>query len=221
MKKIAILPMGSTEYHECLPLETDWLVAQALAGGIVKKLPKMQIQILPVIKKSPLTSTRDQPGSVSQTPEKFMKEAYTIAKRTNAKTIYFLPGHMGRIMNACMNIIGEKICDSLHKDVFILDYTGAIPKNMLKQKKTVEHAGESEVSLMLVIAPRTVSSKYKKQPACYPKPGPHCVFSAFHAGHKGKLRWWGEPSLASVEKGRKIFDAITTQFAKVIKVTAK
>ena len=93
--------------------------------------------------------------------------------------------------------------------VAVLDggtFAGKLREEGILESKMELHAGESETSRMLAIAPETVHMELAVD--CVPAvPRPYLSYgSIFRASPSGV---WGTPSLASAKKGEKIFSRYT------------
>ena len=218
----SILPIGSIETHHSLPLETDTIIAEELSSLIKEKLKDIDITILPSIKESPIRSTSESPGAVNKKPEDFINSVLDSARDCRTKSLFILSGHWGNQLKASLIIAGGRIQDELKIDVYILDYLKAVPKEILESEHPeIEHAGETEISIMLALHPEAVKNTYKELKPNYPEQKSKYIYGAFTKNDLKTLQYWGEPSKASAEKGKliieKVIDALSDTIRKKVK----
>lgn len=204
---IAILPIGSTEQHgPHLPIATDYLIASAFGEKIAKKLGAFLLPALPI---STCLEHRGKKGSVWIKPATFMNTVTDIVKclkDQGFKKIVFLNCHGGNF--SLGPAVRELNASNPDMKVIILDFEKFFPQML--EKKLLEckdnlHACEYETSLMLYLHSQLV--RKEKIEDCIPSISREYLNydSIFKYSKNGV---WGMPSLASAEKGEKIFNLI-------------
>ncbi len=156
---LAILPVGSIEQHgPHLPVMTDWAIGteiskrvQALTGGF----------LIPTL---PISTCREQmgkKGSVWMEPTTFYDMMIDIAmslKTQGFKKILIIQAHGGIFM---MTPVVRDLNAKHNPDLMVFNYDLMTVSPLCLREGILEdseeiHAGESETSQMLVIAPETV-----------------------------------------------------------------
>ena len=202
---LAIIPIGSIEQHgPHLPVMTDWAIAEEL-GRRVQKL--MGGFLLPAL---PISTCREQmgkKGSVWMEPPTFyqmMNDIIMSLKTQGFKRIALLPCHGGIfIMTPLVRDLNAKYNPDLMVAVASIDhYYGRLHAEGFYEADGELHAGEVETSQMLATHPETVHME--RAVDCVPDvPRPYLSYgSIFRATESGV---WGTPTLASAQKGEKIF----------------
>lgn len=203
--ELAILPVGSVEQHgPHLPVMTDWAIAAELGRRVAEK---MNAFLLPAL---PISTCREQmgkKGSVWMEPVTFyqmMNDIILSLKTQGFKKVGILQCHGGVfIMTPLVRDLNAKY----NPDLMVVNIDTCYFSSTLHTEGIIEaqdelHAGESETSQMLAVAPETVhmdrAVDYVPTIA-----RPYLSYgSIFRASPSGV---WGEPSKASAEKGEKVF----------------
>ena len=204
---IAILPIGSTEQHgPHLPIATDYLIASAFGEKIAQSLGAFLLPALPI---STCLEHRGKKGSVWIRPATFMNVITDIViclKDQGFKKIVLLNCHGGNF--ALGPAVRELNASNPDMKVIILDFEKFLPQML--EKKLLEsrdnlHACEYETSLILYLHSELVGKE--KIEDCIPSVSREYLNYApiFKYSKNGV---WGMPSLASAEKGEKIFNLI-------------
>lgn len=204
----AVLPIGSIEQHgPHLPVTTDFLIADAIGREIADRLNAFLIPTLPV---SNCREHMGKKGSVWMDPDTFYRMFLDIMnslKEQGFKKVVVYEGHGGiftltsaiRQTNATNNpdFMVYRIND--HSTLGKLHETGIL------QEKNGIHANEYETSLMLYLHSELV--KTDRIVDCVPDV-PRAYFNYGSIFRYSPAGIWGEPSLATAEKGKIIFDTI-------------
>ncbi|EAR49654.1 hypothetical protein OG2516_17965 [Oceanicola granulosus HTCC2516] len=201
---VAILPVGSFEQHgPHLPLDTDNRIAEAMALETARRSVGM---VLPVLNVGYAWVWRGKPGTLTFRFETYMAIIRDIAESLSGwgiKAVYVLSGH-GSNPQPVKHAIREHIHG--HYDIGVLNgiYSGL--GEMLEECDSRPwhndiHAEEIETSLMLAIAPELVrmdraAADYPPVPAEYGK-------SELSMGQLMESGVFGDPTVASAEKGRR------------------
>ena len=212
---IAILPIGSTEQHgPHLPIATDYLIASALSEKIAQSLGAFLLPALPI---STCLEHRGKKGSVWIKPVTFMNVVADIAKCLKDQgfnKIVFLNCHGGNF--ALGPAVRELNASNPDIKVIILDFEKFLPQML--EKKLLEckdnlHACEYETSLILYLHSELVR-KEKIEDSVPSVTREYLNYdSIFKYSSNGV---WGRPSLATAEKGEKIFNYMVSGGADYI-----
>jgi len=212
-----ILPVGSTEQHgPHLPVHTDTIIAERLS----EKLAEITDAVLfPVIPYSTCREHSGVKGSVYMNADTFYKMMWDICEcfeDQGFKRIIIIQGHGGIfIMTPFVRDFNAK-----HTNIKIIrpDYD-FIPNswNGILESHGL-HSDESETSLMLYLCEELV--KKERFHDCTPDVLPSMlnIGSVFNYSPTGV---WGKPSLATKEKGKKIFNVIIENYLANIKEAEK
>jgi len=222
IKKVTILPIGSTEYHGGhLPLETDWLIAKALSERIKEQLTdSIKVFLLPIIKKAPLSASKLSPGSVYETPQKLIKNILKAAKNCNTDKLFLLSGHWGGTMKSTLTLAALEVYNKYKIDVYIVDIFSAIPLDKMEQRY-FGHADELETSMILYLHPEKVKAIYKKHKFIPPQKKTKHIHYLFAKDSEWHISYWGEPALATKKKGEIIVKTMVESLANAIQECTK
>lgn len=207
-QEIAIIPVGSIEQHgPQLPVMTDWAIATYLGERIAARLDAFMIPALPI---STCREHMGKRGSVwmeATTFYQMMTDVVLSLKTQGFKKVVILQCHGGIfIMTPLVRDLNARHNPDLM--VALIDFGNALRsgdcEDDIFETKGELHAGESETSMILHIAPETVHMDravdfIPKEPRPYLSYG--SIFRASPAGI------WGHPSKATAEKGRRVLDA--------------
>jgi creatinine amidohydrolase len=203
-QEIAIIPVGSIEQHgPHLPVMTDWAIASWLGENISRRLDAFAIPALPI---STCREHMGKRGSVWMEPTTFyqmMTDIILSLKTQGFKKVVILQCHGGIfIMPPLVRDLNARHNPDLM--VALVDFgSGLGPRT--RERGIFEvmgelHAGESETSMILHIAPETVHMD-RAVDFIPDIPRPYLGYaSIFRASPTGV---WGYPSYATAEKGKK------------------
>jgi creatinine amidohydrolase len=210
-----IVPIGaaSKEHGHHLPMKTDWLLARALAEGIAARLP---VLIAPIVPFGYYPVFRTYPGSQHLSADTFVRLLTELLEGLidqGAKRIAIVntgvstEGPAGLATRGVLERRGIKI------GVADIRRLGRKADRLLKQQFG-GHADERETSVLLAIAPDLVRidlarPDYGKEPP----PGIFATPTTMQSTDAGAADYsetgaFGDPTLASAEKGRVILDAM-------------
>ena len=203
--ELAIIPVGSLEQHgPHLPIMTDWAIASELGKRVAEKMNAFLLPALPI---STCREHMGKKGSVWMEPTTFyqmMTDIILSLKTQGFKKVAILQCHGGIFV---MTPLVRDLNAKYNPELMVAVVDGMSFSVKLLQEGIIEssgelHAGESETSRMLAIAPETVHME--RAVDCVPEvPRPYLSYgSIFRASESGV---WGTPSLASAKKGEKIF----------------
>lgn len=210
-----ILPIGaaSKEHGHHLPMKTDWLLARALAEGIAARLP---VLIAPTVPFGHYPVFRAYPGSQHLSADTFVRLLTELlegfigqgARRIAVvNTGVSTEGPVGLATRGILERHGVKI------GVADIRRLGRRADHLLQQKFG-SHADERETSVMLAIAPALVRMDLARTD--YGKESPAGVFATPvtmqsidpGAADYSETGAFGDPTLASTDKGQAILDAM-------------
>jgi len=200
----AIIPIGSVEQHGShLPVGTDCFIITELSRRVAGKINAYLLPVLPI---STCYEHKGRKGSVWMRPNTFYQMLQDIILCLNGQgfnKIIVMPGHGGIFVAA--PAIRE--LNALHDNLQVIKVE--FPTNEFSDKitecKDDIHAGEKETSCMLYLMEEYVKNDLAKQndfiPDC-----PRDFLNYSSLLRLSKTGVWGKPSLASKEKGKKLFD---------------
>jgi len=207
--ELAIIPVGSLEQHgPHLPVMTDWAIAAELGQRVAAKMGAFLVPALPV---STCREQMGKKGSVWMEPMTFyqmMMDIILSLKTQGFKKVGILQCHGGIFV---MTPLVRDLNARHNPDLMVAVVDSVAYGAPLRQAGILEspaelHAGESETSRVLAIAPETVHMD--KAVNFVPEvPRPYLSYgSIFRASPTGV---WGDATLATAEKGEKVFSLCT------------
>ncbi len=221
-----IVPIGarSKEHGHHLPMQTDYLLARALADGVAAELP---VLIAPVVDFGYYPAFLAYPGSQHLKAETFialLEELIDRLIRQGAAEVFII--NTGVSTEGPVQIAARNIFSSHAKAVAVADIRrlGRQTDALLTQKLG-GHGDEHETSLMLAIAPGLVDMTKARTDYGHMLQQPENVFyrpaefsgdpaSGHHYSATGVR---GDPTLATAEKGRAILAAMTADLVSGIR----
>ena len=207
--ELAIIPVGSLEQHgPHLPVMTDWAIAAELGKRVAEKMGAFLVPALPI---STCREQMGKKGSVWMEPMTFyqmMNDIILSLKTQGFKKVGILQCHGGIfVMTPLVRDLNAKYNPDLM--VGLVDsciYSPILLAEGILESTSELHAGESETSRMLAIAPETVHMD-KAVDFVPAVPRPYLSYgNIFRASPAGV---WGEATKATAEKGEKIFTRCT------------
>lgn len=210
-----IVPIGAAakEHGHHLPMKTDWLLARALADGIAARLP---VLIAPVVPFGFYPVFQSYPGSQHISADTFVRLLTELLDRLldqGARRLAILntgvstEGPIGLATRGILERRGVRI------GVSDIRRLGRGADHLLEQK-IGSHADERETSILLAIAPQLVRMELAKQDyGKEPAPGVFMTPTTMQstdpqAADYSETGAFGDPTLASADKGRAILDAM-------------
>ncbi|MBW1925772.1 MAG: creatininase family protein [Deltaproteobacteria bacterium] len=196
-----IVPFGVVEEHgRHLPLGTDTIHAYELSRETSRHRP---LFVAPPVWYGLCRSTSQHPGTITisgDTLRKLTVELVTSFYNQGLRNFVLLSGHAGGTHMAAITDAGETILASLKESrvavLSILDLIAGIPDGIVETEND-SHAGEVETSLMLHLRPEHIDGTSPEEYPCFPTPILARDKKRFWPGGV-----WGDPSKASVEKGK-------------------
>jgi len=226
MQKVVILPTGSTEQHGLhLPLETDAFLVESVCLEVGSRIPD-RVLVLPTISYGLNMHHIDFPGTIHIEPETFIAFCLNITKSVayhGFKKILIVNGHgsNGVLVDLVARktvLATESICTAVSYFSLALDAF-----NKVKDTEVIAHSDEFETSLYMYLAPdrvrmdravagNDVMGKYMSSDSTSNYP---VRFSDFW-GRWTKSGVHGDPTTATAEKGKVIFEASVSGLIEVI-----
>lgn len=213
-----ILPIGSTEQHGAhLPIATDSIIAEAITFEISRR---MNLFMLPVLSYSTCYEHRGKKSSVWMSPETFycvIRDIVLNLKNQGFKRIIILLGHGGIFISG--PVIRE--LNALYPELTIIKVDLLQFMDTGKMKEILEgrnnlHACEYETSLMLYLKEELVK---KENIHDFIPDVPREYLNYVPLLKLSPMGIWGEPSLATKEKGQNIFELLVEDSINYIQKT--
>lgn len=210
-----VIPIGAIakEHGHHLPMKTDWLLARALAEGIAARLP---VLIGPIVPFGYYPVFQSYPGSQHLSADTFVRLLTELAERLldqGARRLAIV--NTGVSTEGPVGLATRGILERRGVRVGVADYRRlGRAADRLVQQRTGSHADERETSIMLAIAPQLVRMDLAKPDfGKDPAPGvfmtPTTMQSSDpHAADYSETGAFGDPTLASADKGRAFLDAM-------------
>ena len=214
-RRDVIIPIGSTEEHGYhLPLSTDTIIAQEFALELGRRLG---ILIAPAISYGVCRHTAPYPGTTSVDFDSLREFIGSILKDFHSKgfeVIYLLTGHAGTTHIVALKEVGKELIARGAEVHLIVPLQFPI-EDLVESEEIpgylVGHADEVETSLMLYLRPELVDMR--KAVDDLPK---RELFEAVPSKRPTESGVFGKPTLASKEKGERIFKRVVEEIAKFI-----
>lgn len=237
-KKVVLLPIGSTEQHgPHLPLDVDNLIATRICLEAGRRIPETCL-VAPTIPYGYNIHALDYPGTIHIGYECFIQYCVSVCKSLayhGFKRIVIVNGHGGN--NALLEIVGRKVVletDALVASFMWWNLLRVDPKFISSFRESVfpggaGHAGEVETSVYLHLDEEKVHmEKAGDFIAWYNREEYRSPFhwgDAFGSGPVSLVEWastfledgtFGQPSLATSEKGKRIFSEAVDRLVQFI-----
>lgn len=218
----AILPIGGSvvEHGPHLPYETDRLLAEALTSAVAARVPVLVAPTIDYIY-APVSAGRG--GTLTLSSEGFI-ELVSDVIRSLARhgTQHVLVIDRGEGTLAALNVISRELHGELGITVAVANPAGLAweRRQTLIESVPDGHAGEEETSLLLALAPESVRlERIPAEPADLPPAAtlPRGPINTPFALVNGP-GYLGNPSLATAENGRAIFDGCVDELVEHLNV---
>ncbi len=206
----AVLPIAAAckEHGPHLPMQADVLQAEWLAGALVQRA---KVLVWPTVTYGYYPAFTDYPGSVSLSRETFqrmVKEILSDIRRTGMRTTLILNTGISTIEPL------QDVVDELQKEGHITlanVYDGPCYRNTaaaIEQQSCGGHADELETSMLLAIGRQYVSLD---RAVAWISPAMAASGPFSRQRHRPRFSpdgVWGDPTLASEQKGRQLLAAM-------------
>jgi creatinine amidohydrolase len=219
---VVVIPLGARtkEHGPHLPLNNDWIMAEYLTSRVAEQVHAI---IVPTLQYGYYPSFTEYPGSVTlglDTSKQLVKDLCISLSRYGVKKFYVL--NTGISTNKALAPAKKE----LEAEGITLWYTDlnaaeAGTEHLLEQEGGT-HADESETSMMLYIKPEIVDMR-KAAKDYHPLDGRGLTRNPENknAGVYSATGIYGDPSLASVEKGKAIVESLVQYIVEDIKKLEK
>lgn len=212
--KTAIIPVGSIEQHAShLPVGTDYLIAQKVGEAVAERI---NAYLLPALPFSTCYEHRGSAGTVCFKPDTFYKMLQDLVlclKDQGFNRVVVLSCHGGTfIIKPCIREL-----NALHDDLVVV-YPECPPSARRKEvlgPQAEIHAGESETSKILYFHEELVKKDLMMENDCVPDV-PQSFLSYAPLPELSSTGAWGKPSLATKEKGEKLFNISVDEYVDYI-----
>jgi len=217
---IAVMMVGSIEVHgPHLPLGTDTMVTQAL---VELASEKEHAVVLPPLPFAYVPENRHFPGTVTMEPELLLGMLGAIADevgRNGFKKLLLISGHGGNTAILDAFVMGR----SSKRDPIIYAYLSPwdLPKDI--EDKVTEgletgHACVIETSRVLALFKDLVRMDYVRHPAKTGSTGLSAgVISSYWWQVKCPELYFGDPRMATVQKGKIVNDVMVENITRAIR----
>ena len=216
--KVIIIPCGSIEEHgNHLPLCTDSLQAESIAEEVAKKTGSL---LAPPLRYGLCNSTRNFPGTVTisfDSLRNIMTDILNDFIRIGFRRLLVLTGHAGSSHMTAMKLAAKIVVNKHMKEknrpriMVCSDYDFAFDLKDDKIDSRDSHAGTIETSRVMAIRPDLVTGKGVKNFPDMPRfeitPDPQNYFPS------GVM---GDPTIATVEIGKKINDYVIEKIVELV-----
>jgi creatinine amidohydrolase len=231
-KPVIIIPTGAIEQHgPHLPLEVDSRIAEKLAEAAARKVrPNFPILVTPVVSVGASGEHMSFPGTLSLSTDAFMVVARQILGcliQHGFDHFFFLNGHGGN--EEALKLVARTVREEHEVIITASSYWQLAREEIRSVRESpgggMNHGGEEETSLMLFLRPDLVNMAVAEA-------NPLRWRSSYLAGNYAQdppvafgrkrsdiapMGHNGDPTLASSEKGRRLFDAIVEAVAHFVK----
>ena len=215
---IAVLPIGAAckEHGPHLPMQADLLQAEWLAAALVQRA---NVLVWPTVSYGYYPAFTDYPGSVSLSRETFQRmveEILNDIQRAGVRKVLILNTGISTIEPL------QDVTDTLLKELHITlanVYDGQRYRSKAKtiaQQSCGGHADELETSIILAIDRHYVNldKAVAWTPTAMSTSGPFSRDQEDSRFSPGGV--WGNPTLASVEKGRQLLAAMVDDLLALV-----
>lgn len=205
---IVVIPLGAQckEHGFHLPLNTDWIMAEELKNRIQSHV---SVTFAPTINYAYYPAMVKYPGTVSLGYETMISMISDIChsfKQFGVRKFYVLNTGISTLKPL------QSAADVLLQERVVLRFTDLNRilqplKKLLEEQNGGGHADEIETSIMLVLKPEVVNMQKAVKDFTGAGDGPLTPVND-GSGIYSPTGTWGDPSLATKEKGQKIVDAL-------------
>jgi creatinine amidohydrolase len=216
--QVVLIALGARtkEHGPHLLLKNDYVMAEYLKNRVAREVP---VAVLPTLQYGYYPSFLEYPGSVSIEAETFKNLVKDICFSMNGygiKKFYVLNTGVSTLKPLAK--AREELLDKgiVLNYLNVLEVDARLPSGFLKQEGGT-HADEGETSMMLYIAPETVDmSKAVKDYDSRPN-RKGLTRNPKGAGTYSPSGIWGDPTLATKEKGKIIVEATIAETIRQVK----
>jgi len=206
---VVVIPLGARtkEHGPHLPLNNDWIMAEYLTKRVSEQV---QAIITPTLQYGYYPSFTEYPGSVTlslETSQKMMEEICLSLSRYGINKFYVL--NTGISTNYALKPAKESLASKGITLWYTDLYEAEAETDELLEQEGGTHADESETSMMLYIQPEIVDMSLAVKDY-HPLEGRGLTRDSDNkaAGVYSETGVYGDPTLASVEKGEAIVESL-------------
>ena len=213
-----VIPVGGSvvEHGPHLPYDTDRTIAEALVNAVAERVPVLVAPTIDYVY-APVVAGRG--GTLTLTPEGFIELVSDVVRslaRHGTRQVLIVDRGEGTL--AALNIVSRELHGELGIALAVANPAGLAwdARQALIASVPDGHAGEEETALMLALAPERVQAE------CIPGASPSLPIAMQLPG--GALftpasllegpGYVGDPTLATAETGRRIFEAIVDELVQ-------
>lgn len=223
---LVIIPFGAgaKEHGPHLPMNADAVVMDYLCRKAVETLP---VLVAPPILHGWFPAFRDYPGTEVADPEVFQNYVFEVARslvRQGAKRLVFLNTGITRATGLPLSIVAREIRVQYGVPTLVVSWDDLETDAMdeLQEQPAGGHADEIETSIHLYLQPERVKMERAERDVAggrksYPgyKPG---LFSRNPDDPAySETGLFGDPTLATAEKGKKALAILTAEWLKALR----
>lgn len=232
--KLILIPVGSVEQHGLhLPLGADAMQAENLGRRIVAKLAEQGRTAVsgPVVPFGLATHHMEFTGTITLLPMTFfnmLKEVCLSLYQHGFRQFVLILGHGGNL--AMMHAVAQEIVATTpDAEVIVPNWIKTMTDHypeILSSKKREAHAGEGETSRMMATVPELVemdraqshhsAAADRLETKDHPLLGGDIFRGTRSMKHGTPIGNIGTPSLATAEKGEKLYNIVVDWFCAVI-----
>jgi creatinine amidohydrolase len=213
---VVVIPLGAEckEHGRHLPLNNDFLMAEYFKRRIIVVAPK-EVIVAPTINYSFYPSFLEYPGSTSlslETSRAMITDIVRSLAHYGPRRFYILNTGISTLKPLAQ---AAAELDKMGIVLRYTDFTKEDPAEKRLRQSGGTHADEIETSMMLYIAPGSVQMKKAVRDFNPDQPGP------LSRDPKGRGTYsptgaWGDPTLATREKGQAVVESLLTTILKDI-----
>ena len=230
-ERIPIVPIGTLEDHgPHLPIDTDVTLVEAVCRGAAERLADKTV-LLPPIVHGYSPHHMDFPGTITIGWDTFCRYCTDVATslvRHGFKRVLLVNGHGSNqnLVDMAARLAGLEHPDALVASSFYLTSPAGLAALENERESTsggVAHACELETSLYLHLHPEAVDMDKAVDEKGYPSTDN--LWMDWVDGPLKLMPWWsafsrsgvqGEPTKATAEKGKALFEAATSEIASYV-----
>jgi creatinine amidohydrolase len=211
-----VIPLGAEckEHGRHLPLNNDFLMAEYFKQRVIAAAPK-EVIVAPTINYSFYPSFLEYPGSTSlslETSRAMITDIVRSLAHYGPRRFYVLNTGISTLKPLAQ---AAAELDKIGILLRYTDFTKEDPAEKRVRQSGGTHADEIETSMMLYIAPESVQMKKAVRDFNPDQPGP------LSRDPKGRGTYsptgaWGDPTLATREKGQAVVESLLTTILKDI-----
>lgn len=213
--RTVLIPFGATEEHgPHLPLSTDTVMAAEIGRRLTQRRP---IFVAPAVPYGVCRSTARHPGTLSITTatlRALTNDIVSALHRQGLRNFVLLTGHAGGTHTSTLIDAGEALLERFAdiRVAVLTEYMLAAQEGRgIIETPDDSHAGEIETSRLLHSHPGLVKGRGEREYPSFP--------NGILVRNKRRF-WkngvWGDPTLASAEKGARLEEAVVTALDRLV-----